>query len=81
MERTTPITSFFTWESGRASILSAKSPYIKYFQRSFLTGQGRLSDEIDKLTVIVTKTIPDPGKKFGWSKLCQTGYRPRSESA
>lgn len=32
-------------------------------------------------TVTVTKTMPDPGKKFSWSKLCHTGYRPRSESA
>lgn len=25
--------------------------------------------------------MPDPGKKFSWSRLCHTGYLPRSESA
>ena len=32
-------------------------------------------------TVTVAKRMPQPGKKSGWSSVCQTGYRPRSWSA
>lgn len=35
----------------------------------------------EKRTVTVTKKRPEPGKKLGWSRLCHTGYRPRSLSA
>lgn len=31
-----------------------------------------------ELTVTVTTRIPEPGRNDGWSRLCQTGYRPRS---
>lgn len=34
-----------------------------------------------RLTVTVTNTIPDPGKKLTISRLCHTGYLPRVVSA
>ncbi len=33
---------------------------------------------VERLTVTVTKTIPQPGKNAGWSRVCHTGYLPRS---
>ena len=43
---------------------------------------GRMGVEfLVALTVTVTNKIPDPGRKFSWSRLCQTGYLPRSGSA
>ena len=37
--------------------------------------------DVNLVTVTVTNTIPEPGKKPVMSKLCQTGYLPRCESA
>jgi hypothetical protein len=35
-------------------------------------------NEDDRRTVTVTKRTPEPGKKPSISRLCQTGYHPRS---
>jgi len=42
---------------------------------------GRMNAKFLALTVTVTNKMPDPGRKFSWSRLCQIGYLPRSGSA
>jgi hypothetical protein len=56
-----------------------RSHPIKWGWRINLSEKG-VKDN-DGFTVTVTNRIPEPGKKPSMSKLCQTGYLPRCESA
>lgn len=52
-----------------------------FFEHSRFSTRFESRERGKVLTVTVVNSMPEPGKKSGSSRLCQTGYRPRSRSA